>query len=456
MNSGAEKKTRWFLPAQAQVTHVNFLPAGAQATPENVILQPLDEFLRAHNMLEWNHTLWSTDETVTDLESLRHSWLSKLTEAKMALTPMPEGLPGLEVVAINTIPSGSILIYAGLLGPAEDNDPYAAGTSTDNSYSAREYGNISRFMGHALKADTLREQVTFSDQVLASKVATANFSGIKLFSNCVIESITGLVALREIHPGERVRWDYGFVHFNALEIAPALFTSDTNQLIHYSNYFYTETSLRIILNYSAILLNLKSVIEHNSFILIESQHSLSGYDIYLDSQYIKEELMANPQLLSRLVIELQLPELGCKYMKCFTPGVVQDINCKLWMHAQTIMGDVPDLSAGIVRYQAIDPVNELPVQPVQHGESFFVVSSDNLDQIEAKSVRLEAAGIELYRKKTESPEVYFLWITKKSLFNSLPLYDAGLEPTISGNGFFSAGASSSVHAAVVASTSGPK
>ncbi len=442
MRSRTEKGANplWVLPDQATVTLVNFLPAGAAV--QEVIKRPIAEVLAEHDMLGWGHGMLGPGATVIDNESLKNSWRSKLTENNMALTPMPGGLPGLEVVAIKPIPRGSILVYSGLLGPIPAKDPYFAGISREQGYSARRYGNISRFMGHAPGKNNL-DTFEFCNQALKSNVATANFQGIKLDTTCIQGGISGLVALRDINPGEPARWDYGSQHFYIMGITPALFTTDSNQIIEYTQYYCASASLSMkvmerIISFPATI---KALVEGNSYVFIDTQQSGLDEDVFLDSMYIDGLIRADRKLLLGDADPIELPGRDCPYMKCFTPGSVTNLKNKLWLHAQSIMGDAPDLASSAPCYRQIRPMKNVPLKPEMLGVDYFLISSDDSERLTDNASKLEAAGVVVEYKRTgNTPEVYQLLIEQKSLFRSLP--SDQLNPELAaGVRFFGQGAS---------------
>ncbi len=131
---------------------------------------------------------------------------------------------GFGVIARRPIQKGEIIFYAGAVTNKNDpDDDYALLDIAGQPYSAKESGNIARFLQHALSSDAINgssymSAVLHDDfikllQEQKAIIQDANFSHTSITING--RQTFALQAVRDIPKGELAVWDYGLRYWMA-------------------------------------------------------------------------------------------------------------------------------------------------------------------------------------------------------------------------------------------------
>ena len=409
---------------ETPIVEVNYRPRG-ESTTQTILLSTI---LERTGMTSWTHSVHSYVKKSTKKKGREPHHLATLvaeshrTETKLALTEMPEGLSGYGVVAIAPIKKGERIIYGSFSlenAGTDKDDPYVAACIMDEKLiglcTAKDYGNMSRFMGHAPSDIRLAEEVGYTSDDIRDNIAIANFELSKIATSD--RDYLALRAIRDISPGEMVLWDYGLDHFRILNILPSLFDKHTHTIIELGKYYWKNIDLHIIVGIDiSTSVPLMSVIENNNDVWLDADLIKKNYDVYICSNYFSELLIQQPNLLQRIVpTSITLPEGEHPYIKRIEPG--RDLNEFLLTSINHLLGDLSISTWELVGINV--PKSAQGISYEASKMAHFRINNEDKTVLESIKERLVDAGIGV-RGPIQGRGNYFLCIEKKSLFARIP------------------------------------
>src|SRR3990167_273654 len=306
----------------------------SQRSPETIaykeldseIIQDLplsDENLSRFGMTKWSHNINRSERFTRKSSPAETSKLNGFlqgsieTERKIAITPMSRPLDGFEAIAIQTIPRGSCIIYSGqLTTPSDDpHDKYVAfafriGDREEygNCITAKQCGNAARFFNHAFDADTLKEEVFFTESSQQTEAVTANFypDYYKTEHNGYI---CLLMATRDIYPGERLCWDYGRSYAETIGNL-SLFNKHNGAAINPELYRWKKVNLKI----GDCDINVTEHINNNFCSILLGSEFNKNYDTIISPDYLLQ-MMNDQPAVSAMIITHPLPMIETPLIK---------------------------------------------------------------------------------------------------------------------------------------------
>lgn len=219
------------------------------------------------------------------------------------------------LVALETITKDSKLIYASkLVCNTDANDLYAVATDNRTIISAKNNGNMTRFMNHAPN-DT--EALHFYNSEDRTNVATANFA-TEEYETPSIGKYLILKAKYDIQPKEILYWDYGPDYFQHTQIPVKLFNKHGN-IIEPSKYRWINPyiNLNIDNKYMPFAEKFTNIISSETIFNIKQHVSDNAVNtsIIINTNFFRETLKTNPELLSNYNIILTLPKNDNQWIK---------------------------------------------------------------------------------------------------------------------------------------------
>ncbi|MDF1757271.1 MAG: SET domain-containing protein [Legionellaceae bacterium] len=272
------------------------------------------------NMVSWTNALVSTDgEENIPLNHQVHNHIDKslLAQTKMAIVDISiNGSVCQGVIATEVIEPGTTIIYSSqLLDPdlvkTRKNDPYMVDLSTP--VSAKDFGNIARFLNHAPSQEIVDTILTFNSPEDKDNLACANFTTEKVITESVEYFV--LKANRYIHPGEALLWDYGLDYFLYIDSPLALFNKQGDVIDPSSYRFDHKMYVKPHKKELSLSCDFYQLMETNSFVLIPSRESKLSCDIMISAEYFRKVIMANPEILYNYHLVFPLPKGSNEYIK---------------------------------------------------------------------------------------------------------------------------------------------
>jgi hypothetical protein len=290
-----------------------------------------NEACEKFSMLSWTnqvHHINPSDDAICANELQDIINLSIATQEKMAITTVEiNGAVVFGLVAIEPIPKGSVLLYSSkVLDKSEikKEDLYMVGLPK-NTLSAKNHGNMSRFMNHALDSDAAKQEVKFEPSNLQDDMAVANFSTRKVTTS-TSECFT-LNAEHDIEVGEALYWNYSLSYFQHLEF-PIVIFNKLGTVINANLYQWVNPVVQIQIGDKTVPThaNFKSLLSKNGFIILCGMLSKFDKDIVINAEYIREILSANPALANSYYITIPLPNVPHASIKYLAPSSSLDLS----------------------------------------------------------------------------------------------------------------------------------
>lgn len=292
---------------------VAFVPRKKMFAAKSIQRIPLAEAKERFGGVHWSNSLWHHESESIELSATDRKILlaavraSHALEKKMALTPLPKGLHGFEVVATQPINLGEWSLYTGRLLVPQDyeiDDVYAT-MLKNNRISARYHGNMTRYFSHAFTDSQLENEVSFNSKRVHNRVATANFE--RFYIQTSVEYFAALRATRNIQAGERLRSPYLLLHFDNQQLTPQLF-SHSAALIKPRYYKWKNNTLSFKLETTRIYcdITLQEIIALEKTYVIRAEQSDLAYDLYIYPDFWEDALQQHTNWWQQhhLMIEL--------------------------------------------------------------------------------------------------------------------------------------------------------
>ena len=223
------------------------------------------------------------------------------------------------LVAIDTIYEDESIIYGAKMHTVEEaggttDDDYKIKISQDNIISAKEFGNMARFMNHAPEEEDAKKMLNMAEEDLET-LATANFTSRKVKAGDL--SYTLLTANREIRAGERLYWDYGLEYFRKIPVSIALFDINGNLL---SPDIYTWKDQQLQFDWHGTLKvidDIEKILKNDGLIESPVSDHTPPYYLNIHAKYIRDILEQNPSLADNYFINIPAPDLNDPLVKIF-------------------------------------------------------------------------------------------------------------------------------------------
>lgn len=223
------------------------------------------------------------------------------------------------LMAIDTINQGESIVYGAKQHTFEEasnttDDFYKIVMNQDTIISAKDFGNMARFMNHAPEKDDVSKILRLSKKNMAT-LATANFTS-RLIRIGDLE-YTVLTALRKINPGERLYWDYGLEYFENLDTSIALFNRQGKQ-VNPKRYRWLNQRLQFKLNGELVAFdNLEEILKNDGLAEAAVTDHNPPFYISVHARYIRESLEIAPDLADNYYVNIPTPDLEHPFVKIF-------------------------------------------------------------------------------------------------------------------------------------------
>lgn len=272
----------------------------------------------------WTHSIIPIGEKKEDpnTNALMHDDIieSLRLQSKIAIEEINvNGYTMYGLIAIDTISEGESIIYGAKMHTLEDaggttDDDYKIEIGKDSVISAKEFGNMARFMNHAPEAEDATKLLNMTEEDLAT-LATANFTSRQIKAGNLRYSL--LTANREIRAGERLYWDYGMEYFRKIAVSIALFDNNGNRL---NPDIYTWKDQQLQFDWHGtlkVIEDIEKILKNDGIIECAVGNHTPPYYLNIHPRYIRNILEQTPSLADNYYINIPSPDLNDPLVKIF-------------------------------------------------------------------------------------------------------------------------------------------
>ncbi len=265
------------------------------------------------NMDGWCDSILKEDDTLLPIPDAIIQASNSL-QRKMAIETVEiDGKYMYGLIALEPIMEGESIIYGSKITSYTPDDMYKLQINSDKITSAKNFGNMARFMNHAPDNETVAQKLRFTSKNTLKNLATANFTGKIIHYNNAEYPI--LVANRKIKPGERLYWDYSMDYFSSLDCNILLFLKN-GTIINPELYTWVNKRLQIKFNNELKDIgNFNRILKGNSIITLPVYTNGLQYNLVIHPDYIRNQLNKNPAINNNYFVNIQIPTRLPKYVK---------------------------------------------------------------------------------------------------------------------------------------------